>query len=211
MMPAVDLNIGGQSVSRETMQRLESFESLVRHWNTAINLVSSSSLPDLWQRHIVDSAQLFPLCPRSARKWVDFGSGGGFPGIVVAILAKDIMPDLNVTLVEADLRKATFLRQAAQSLGLQCIVISQRAESVPPLLADVVSARALTSLSGLLAHAERHLQPDGLAVFPKGERFAEEVAEARQHWSFDLESQRSLSHSDAAILLIRKIKRANAA
>lgn len=208
MTGVADFSVAGMSVSRETFAKLEAFEALVRHWNSAINLVSTSTLPELRQRHTVDSAQLFSLCSKDARTWVDLGSGGGFPGLVVAILAQEAKPDLQVTLVESDLRKATFLRQAVRSLGLSAVVISDRVESVPPLAADVLSARALASLSGLLAFARRHLQPDGVALFPKGERFEEEVAEARKLWSFDVETQPSLSHPGAAILVIRKIERA---
>ena len=208
MMDVKTVSVAGLSVSRETFAKLEAFEALVRHWNTAINLVSGSSLPELWQRHIVDSAQLFAFCPVHAKSWMDIGSGGGFPGLVVSILAQDAMPELRVTLVESDLRKATFLRQAVQSLGMNAQVISDRVESVPPQSADVLSARALASLSGLLGFAQRHLQPEGVALFPKGERFEAEIADARKLWSFDIEAQPSLSHPGAAILVIRKIERA---
>lgn len=208
MTGVTDFSVAGTSVSRETFAKLEAFEALVRHWNPAINLVSASTLPEFWQRHIVDSAQLFSLCPKDAKSWVDLGSGGGFPGLVVTILAKEAQPDMRVTLVESDLRKATFLRQAVRSLGIGAAVISDRAETVPPLDADVLSARALAPLTGLLTFARRHLQTDGVALFSKGERFEEEVAEARKLWSFDVETQPSLSHPGAAILVIRKIERA---
>jgi 16S rRNA (guanine527-N7)-methyltransferase len=208
MMGVEDLTIAGQSVSRETMAKLEAFEALVRRWTPAINLVSASSLPEIWQRHVADSAQLFALCPRTAETWADLGAGGGFPGLVVAVLAQEALPKLAVTLVESDLRKATFLRETVRTLKLNARVLSTRIESVPPLAADVVSARALTALPGLLAYAERHLQPEGLALFPKGAKYEDEVAEARKLWSFDVDLQPSLSQPGAAILVIRKIERA---
>jgi 16S rRNA (guanine527-N7)-methyltransferase len=208
MTAASELSLAGLSVSRETFAALQSFEALVQRWTPAINLVSKSSAANLWDRHIVDSAQLFAVCPTQARTWVDLGSGGGFPGLVIAILAKEALPALQVTLVEADLRKATFLRQAALKLGLPVAVISARIESLPALQADVLSARALTALPALLALAATHLRADGVAVFPKGARYSEELVQARKAWVFDVETRPSLSDDEAAILVIRNIHRA---
>ncbi|WP_103257451.1 16S rRNA (guanine(527)-N(7))-methyltransferase RsmG [Tabrizicola aquatica] len=206
-MDALDPSIAGLSVSRETFAALQQLEALVRRWTPAINLVSKATLTHLWDRHIVDSAQVFSLCPPAAKTWVDVGSGGGFPGLVVAILARELRPDLHVTLVESDQRKATFLRQAAQSLGLKAAVRSERIESLPSLQADVLSARALAALSELLGIADLHLASDGVAIFPKGSRYMEELAAARSAWTFNLETQRSLSDPEAAILVIRNIHR----
>lgn len=206
-MTTTESTVGGVSVSRETFEALQAFDELVRRWNPAINLVSKTTLSDLWVRHIADSAQVFALCPESAGKWVDLGSGGGFPGLVVAILAKEKRPQLRVVLVESDLRKATFLRQAVQTLGLSAEVISHRIEALPALKAEVLSARALASLADLLGYANTHLQPDGVAIFPKGARFKEELAEARKSWNFDLEQNPSLSDPEAAILVIRNLHR----
>lgn len=208
-MTADALSVGGLSVSRETFGKLQAFEALVRKWTPAINLVSKSSVQDLWDRHIVDSAQLFTACPPDARIWVDLGSGGGFPGLVVAILAQEAKPELRVTLVESDLRKATFLRQAAASLQIDVAVLAERAESLRPLSADIISARALTSLKGLLDLANRHLKPQGVAIFPKGAKAASELAEARASWAFDVDSTPSLSEANASILVIRNIHCAN--
>jgi 16S rRNA (guanine527-N7)-methyltransferase len=206
-MTTTESTVGGVSVSRETFEALQAFDALVRRWNPAINLVSKTTLPDLWVRHIADSAQVFALCPENAKKWVDLGSGGGFPGLVVAVLAKEKRPQLRVALVESDLRKATFLRQAVQNLGLSAEVIRHRIEALPALKADVLSARALASLADLLGYASTHLQPDGVAIFPKGARFKEELAEARKSWNFNLEQHPSLSDPEAAILVIRNLHR----
>lgn len=200
--------IGGLDVSRETLYLLDRFEALVRKWNPAINLVSAASLGDIRKRHTSDSAQLFRLCPQQATHWVDIGTGGGFPGLVIAIIARDLHPDLRVTLVESDARKATFLRQAAHELGLVISVLTDRVEKLASLDVDVLSARALAPLTQLLGHAERHLRRDGAAIFPKGGRYAEELAEARVEWQFDAEQQPSLTDSNAAILVIRNMKRA---
>lgn len=209
MMEQTEISVAGCNVSRETFSALKEFEALVRKWTPAINLVSKSSVSDLWSRHIVDSAQIYNAVPtETVRRWVDLGSGGGFPGLVIALLAKELRPALRVTLVEADLRKATFLQQAAQALSLEIEVIRDRIESLPPLQADVLSARALAPLPELLEFADKHLSQSGTAVFPKGARFLEEVAEARKVWSFDLDSQPSVSESNASILVIRNIHRA---
>lgn len=208
MTATSDYSVAGLDVSRETFDKLQTLEALVRKWTPAINLVSKSTVPDLWERHIVDSAQIFAACPEDAQSWADFGSGGGFPGLVVAIAAQEARPKLRVTLVESDLRKATFLRQAAKSLDLEVAVLTERAESLPSLQADVVSARALAPLSDLLGLARLHLRPNGTAIFPKGARAAEEIAQAQKLWAFDVDSRASLSDPDASILVIRNIHRA---
>lgn len=200
--------VAGLNVSRETIATLQAFEAEVRRWTLTVNLVSRSSLDQLWERHIDDSAQIFKARPDNAVRWLDLGSGGGFPGLVVAILASELQPGLKVTLVESDQRKATFLRQTAQKLGLSVEVLAKRIESLPPQMADVVSARALAPLTDLLDLALPHLKPDGIALFPKGARHAEEVSDARRSWNFDLDSVPSAADPDAALLIIRKFRRA---
>lgn len=202
------LEIPGLDVSRETTQSLLDFEALVRKWTTAINLVSKSTMSEIWQRHVADSAQIFKYAPPGAKEWLDLGSGGGFPGIVVSILAKELAPELHMTLVEADKRKATFLRQAAQQLKLDVTVLDKRIESIPRQDADVLSARALSSLADLLSYASAHLSPAGVAIFLKGARYNEEMVEARSFWAFDVDIKPSCSDPGAAILVIRNIHRA---
>jgi 16S rRNA (guanine527-N7)-methyltransferase len=202
------LTLAGRGVSRETWERLVAYEALVRRWNPAINLVSRASLDSLWSRHIEDSAQVFSFCPPAAHTWVDLGSGGGFPGIVVAILAKEQKPDLELTLVESDLRKATFLRQASRELSIEFDVLGERIESLAPRHADVLSARALAPLKDLLEMVQTHRKPDGIAIFQKGEHHLQEIAAARTAWDFDVDIQPSLLDSNAAILIVRNLERA---
>jgi len=199
--------VGGRNVSRETRAALEAYEALVRRWNHAINLVSTASLVHMRERHTADSAQLLSWCPANAQHWADLGAGGGFPGLVIAILAREALPNLRVTLVESDARKATFLRQATSELRLPVTVLTNRIESLPGLDADVVSARALAPLPVLLDYACRHLRRDGVAILPKGERYASELAEARTNWRFAAEQYPSITDPGAAILVIRKIER----
>lgn len=191
-------------VSREMQARLRSLESLVKKWNPTINLVSRATVDQTWKRHIVDSAQLYRLGHRSGH-WVDLGSGGGFPGLVVACMSTDDQDGPKVTLIESDKRKATFLRVAAQELQIQINVIAQRIETVPPQRADTLSARALASLPHLLRFADRHLSPDGVALFPKGASWQQEVEQARKDWHFDLHVHPSVTDPDGAILAVKAL------
>lgn len=193
-------------VSRETFSRMEVFAALLEKWTAKINLVSRSSLPHLWERHIRDSIQAVRLAP-DADHWADLGSGGGFPGLVVAILATEERPDMRTTLVESDQRKAVFLRTVAREAGARCTVLSERIEAVTPLDADILSARALADLPKLLEYAERHLAPDGTALFPKGASWKKELALAREQWRFDCEAVTSETEPDAVILKIKGVQR----
>lgn len=194
-------------VSRETLERLEVFEQVIRKWNPKINLVSKNSLNDLWSRHILDSIQVFRCAPENIRHWVDIGSGGGFPGVIVGILCADESPETKVTLIESDQRKCAFLRNAARECGVSIQVVSGRIEAVEPQDADVLSARALADLSDLLAFSERHLSENGLAIFPKGETWKKEVDNSQAQWSFDLETVKSQTEPSAVILKIKGVAR----
>jgi 16S rRNA (guanine527-N7)-methyltransferase len=208
MIAVAPQSVAGLDVSRETLDRLEAFASLIRRWTETVNLVSRPSLEHLWDRHILDSAQLFAFLPEPATHWADLGAGGGLPGMVVAVLAAELHPGLRMTLVESDQRKAAFLRQASQALGVSVSVQTQRIEALPALEADVISARALAPLTDLLAFSERHLRTGGTLLFPKGIRYRDEIEEARRLWDFDAEIHPSLSHPEAAVLIIRTFKRA---
>ncbi|MBK0326035.1 16S rRNA (guanine(527)-N(7))-methyltransferase RsmG [Rhodobacteraceae bacterium F11138] len=200
------LHGGGADVSRETLERLKIFESLVEKWNPKINLVSRRSLNDLWNRHILDSIQVFKVAERSG-DWVDIGSGGGFPGLVVAILAKEKAPDQRVTLIESDQRKCVFLRTVARETGVLCRVLSERIEQVEPQKASVLSARALADLSSLLEFAERHLDKTGTALFPKGATWKKEVEDARKSWHFDVNPISSVTEEGSVVLRITGVSR----
>ncbi len=194
------------NVSRETIQRLEIFDGVIQKWNPRINLVSRSSLDQLWTRHIADSVQVF-RCVETPLHWVDIGSGGGFPGLVIALLAAEEAPKMKVTLIESDQRKSAFLRTAARECGASVTVLSERIEKVPSQEAGVLSARALASLDDLLEFSERHLAENGTAVFPKGENWKKEVDNAQQRWRFEVETAKSLTEPEAVILKIRGVER----
>jgi 16S rRNA (guanine527-N7)-methyltransferase len=194
------------NVSRETFDRLKIFEQVLLKWNPKINLVSRNSLDDLWTRHIIDSVQVF-RCVSPPNHWVDMGSGGGLPGVIVAIMAAEESPNTKVTLIESDQRKSAFLRTAARECGAKLTVISKRIEQADPQNADVLSARALADLSLLLKFSERHLSPTGTALFPKGANWKKEVDNARQRWRFDFEPITSLTEPDAVVLKIEGVAR----
>jgi 16S rRNA (guanine527-N7)-methyltransferase len=206
-MTSSDRRLPGLDVSRETLGRLELYESLLRKWNPAINLVSRTTLADAWSRHFVDSAQLLALAPVDATSWVDLGSGGGFPGLVIAILAEELRPDLSVTLVESDQRKAAFLAEVARQTGVTVAVKAARAETLTPCNSDILSARALAPLKELLSLSMRHLKPSGVGLFLKGAQSGAEVAEALETFRFTLQKIPSQTDPMAVILSVGGISR----
>ena len=193
-------------VSRETFEHLEAYVALIEKWNPKINLVSKSSLPEIWDRHIWDSAQIFDIAVEGS-VWADFGSGGGLPGIVLAIFAKELRPDMQFYLVESDQRKCAFLRNAVREIGLNVKVHAERIEVLDPIGASVISARALTDLNGLLEFVERHSAKNGVAILPKGETWEKEILQAQENWSFEYEEITSKTNNDAAILKIKDFAR----
>lgn len=194
-------------VSRETLDHLGAFERLVKKWTQKINLVSSSTVSTIRGRHTLDSVQVFDHAPKSAQVWVDLGSGGGYPGIVCAILAKGRGMRTDFHLVESDTRKATFLRTAIRELSLNAQVHAKRIEALRNLPADVLSARALADLPTLLELSEPYRKPQTVSLFPKGQSWKSEVETARNQWSFDLETCTSRTNPAASILKITGVAR----
>ncbi|MCG5241934.1 16S rRNA (guanine(527)-N(7))-methyltransferase RsmG [Azospirillum doebereinerae] len=183
-------------VSRETLERLSAYEVLLRKWQPKINLVGPSTLPDLWRRHFLDSAQLFPLLPDATRVLVDLGSGAGFPGLVLAILG---VPEVH--LIESDSRKAVFLREAARAAGVTVTVHNKRIETVTGIEADVVTARALAPLADLLGWSFPFLGSRGTALFLKGQALDDELTAVAGGWT--LRSERFDSRSDPTGTILR--------
>ncbi|MBV1868932.1 MAG: 16S rRNA (guanine(527)-N(7))-methyltransferase RsmG [Marinosulfonomonas sp.] len=195
------------NVSRETIERLEMYEFLLQKWNPAINLVGKSTLANIWERHFLDSAQIFAIAKQKAGHWVDIGTGGGFPGAVVAAMAVDAAPELRFTFVESDLRKATFLRTVTRELGLNAETLALRIEDLPCLDADILSARALASLPALFGFAELHLKQNGQAIFMKGNSFKKEMIESLEKWSYQSDEYPSITDGAAVILSFGEIRR----
>jgi 16S rRNA (guanine527-N7)-methyltransferase len=193
-------------VSRETIERIEAYEALILKWSKSINLVAKSTLTDLRARHILDSAELFPHLPSESQKVLDIGSGGGLPGLVLAIIGKEKLPFTKFQLIESDQRKAAFLRTVCIQLDLTSDVIVNRIELVEKANADVVTARALAPLPKLLGYVHRHLKDDGLALLQKGRGYSEEVALARELWDFDLEVVPAIGELGSVVLKLKNLK-----
>lgn len=194
------------NVSRETHEKLVVHLALVSKWNRAINLVSASSLLDGWNRHVLDSAQLVLATDKLAGRWLDIGSGAGFPGLVVSIMLDEINPAARVTLVESDRRKATFLLEAIRLLDLKADVLCGRIEHQTPLNAAVVSARAFAPLSKLLDDAQPHIVEGGVGVFLKGQSYQDEISTAMKRWIFDCDVRPSRTDDSSVVLRLQKVR-----
>lgn len=192
-------------VSRETYERLKDFERLFVRWNARINLASASTVDDLWSRHILDSAQLTSLAPEELR-WLDFGSGGGFPGAVMAILLRE-RTGATIDLVESNRKKAAFLQSAVGGTG-NARVHARRIEDVVDLVpyAQIVTARALAPLPKLLELASPWLTTGARALFHKGRDYRSEIEESADHWRFDLVEHESRINPEGVILDIRNLR-----
>lgn len=192
------------SVSRETFEALLRFETVFQKWNQRINLAAPSTLGDVWSRHIVDSAQLASLAPQ-ARKWLDLGSGGGFPGLVLAFLMKERGGQID--LVESNRKKAGFLQAMVGEFGLPARVVPRRIEDAAGIVGqpDVVTARALAPLPLLLDLASPWLLEGATAFFHKGRDYRSEVEESCKRWSFRLVEYRSSTDSEGVLLEISSL------
>ncbi|MGS1094880.1 16S rRNA (guanine(527)-N(7))-methyltransferase RsmG [Aquamicrobium terrae] len=193
-----------EPVSRETFEELVRFESLFLKWNQRINLAASSTLSDVWGRHIVDSAQLATLAP-AATRWLDLGSGGGFPGLVLAFLMRERGGAID--LVESNRKKAGFLQAMVGEFNLPARIVARRIEDAPGIVGQpqVVTARALASLPLLLELASPWLLAGATALFHKGRDYRLEVEESGQRWSFDLVEHGSSTDSEGVVLEIRNL------
>ena len=191
-------------VSRETLERLEAFANLLQVENDRQNLVSKASLDRLWQRHILDSAQLVRFAPAGARTWLDLGTGAGFPGLLVPLFHA-----ATAVLVESRKLRADFLRTAASTLGVAAKVeiLCSRLETVPSRPFDVISARAFAPLPKLLALAERFSMPETVWILPKGRNAKSELDAARSSWQGDFRLEPSLTDGEAQIVVASRVRR----
>lgn len=199
---------GPARVSRETRDRLNIIVEQLRKWQPRINLVAQSTMDEIETRHIADSLQLAALAP-DARHWVDLGSGGGFPGLVVAAVLAET-PGATTTLIESNAKKCAFLRETARLAQLPVTVICERIEKVVPTLtkaADVVSARALAQLDQLLDYAEPLLRAGATGLFPKGQDVDDEIRTALLTWNFSHDLIQSVTEDSARIVRVTSASR----
>ncbi len=191
-------------VSRETLARLQTYVDLLRRWQKAINLVSRESLSDVWRRHVWDSAQLMPHIPDPAVPILDIGSGAGFPGLILAILGAE-----NVTLVDSDTRKGSFLREVARQTGAPATVLTGRVEAMadridPPA---IITARAVASLPLLLDTIKLYIRPNTVCFFHKGRQADAEIEAARKDWRFIVTEIPSQTDASGVLLKLEDIAR----
>lgn len=193
-------------VPRETLAKLDIYAAMLVEWQSRLNLVGPATLPKLWERHILDSAQLLDHLPTAGPlKWIDVGSGAGFPGLVIAMMRDDVA----LTLVESREKKCAFLRAVVDACGLggRVTVLSQRIESLPSARFDVISARALASLTQLFDWGLRFAESDTRWILPKGASVDDELAEARKKFSFSVNLQPSITDPAARIVLASGVQR----
>jgi 16S rRNA (guanine527-N7)-methyltransferase len=189
----------------ETLRRLEIYANLLEKWQRVLNLVGKSSLADLWVRHFADSLQVSQAVPE-ARRWLDLGSGAGFPGLVTAIKYADA-PGALVHLVEADRRKCAFLQNVIRETLAPAIVHCGRLEKVLPALderIDAVSARALAPLETLLSYAEKFIDQGAVGVFSKGKHFGAELTDSLTAGKFLITTMTSQTSPTARLVLVRR-------
>ena len=189
------------NVSQKTLAQLKVYADVLADWSERHNLVARSTLPDLWQRHMWDSAQLAALIPEKAHTLADLGSGAGFPGLVLAAMR----PDLAVTLYEATAKKCAFLQAAAERMALPVAIENVRIEDLSPKAHDVVTARALAPLPLLLTYAHRLTGPNSVLLLLKGQNLVSELTEAHKSWNMETSQVPSQTDPSGAILVVRKL------
>jgi 16S rRNA (guanine527-N7)-methyltransferase len=202
------------AVSRETVARLTVYADLLIHWSKTHDLVAPSTLPDLWHRHIADSAQLLAHAPPDAKTWVDLGSGAGFPGLVIAILLGGQQPgETRTTLIESNLKKVSFLAEVARRCGVKVEIIAERIEIAATRStvanSDVITARALAPLGKLLGLSKPLFAPSTVGLFLKGRDAEAEVQQALGEWQFAYRLIPSITDADARIVEIRQLAKGN--
>jgi 16S rRNA (guanine527-N7)-methyltransferase len=192
-------------VSRETESRIAALVDLLDRWRDKTNLIADSTFPSVWTRHIADSAQLIAFAP-DAKRWLDMGSGAGFPGLVIAIQLADV-PGAMVHCIESDGRKCAFLREAARATGAAAQIHPVRVEAIAPESlgpVDAVTARAFAPLRLTLKLARPWMERGAIAVFPRGESARDQIATLPKAWAHAIETLPSVVNPKAAILRIRQ-------
>ncbi len=184
---------------------LETYVNLLEKWQQRINLVSKTTLADVWRRHVLDSLQIYPLIPDGARSVLDLGSGAGFPGIIIALFSKTYGGP-EVHLIEADSRKTAFLTEVNRATSAATHIHTRRIESVRNLKSDVITARALAPLPKLLELATPFGKADSTYVFLKGEKAQGELTEAAKDWTMDVVETASITHPGGTILTLKGVK-----
>jgi 16S rRNA (guanine527-N7)-methyltransferase len=191
-----EIFVAETGVSRETLAKLQQLVDLLLKWQRAINLVAANTLEDVWRRHILDSAQLYPLLPPATRSVLDIGSGAGFPGLVLAAMG---VPGVHS--VESDQRKCAFQREAARVAGLSVTIHAQRVETLPKMQVTAIISRACADLPQLLEYAFPFMAPSSQCLFLKGQQVERELTEAGKGWK--MQTERFPSRTDPTGTVLR--------
>lgn len=191
------------TVSRETVARLEIYCDLLLKWQKQINLISNDTIQDVWRRHFLDAAQLINHLPPSGQPVIDMGSGGGFPGMVVAIMK----PELDMHLLESDKRKTIFLKEVARATNTTVSIHHGRIEDNRVGKAGLVLSRACADISQLLSWSESYVSHETISYFHKGKNYATELQEAEATWQFDRVIHASVTDPQSAIVQLSNISR----
>lgn len=191
------------NVSRETFMKLEIYTENLLKWNQSINLIAKNTENMLWQRHILDSFQIANYAKRFST-WLDIGSGGGLPAIVLSA----IFPEKTFILIESDQRKSAFLRSVAQKMNVNVSVVNDRVENLEKMSADIISARACAPLNVLLEWSYPFLHNQTILLFPKGRNWNDELTEAQKYWHICLKIHSSMTDSQAKIIELTNVRKA---
>ncbi len=202
----IDPDIGLEGVSRETRLKLKIYVEMLGKWNRSINLVSKSTLDDVWRRHIVDSLQIAEIGPNTGR-WADLGSGAGLPGLIVAAAKAENSPNTQVTMIESDQRKCAFIAAAANLMELDVSIECRRIEESTTQTYDVISARALAPLSHLLELSLPYRHNETVCIFPKGAKAEEEMTAAQRDWNINYDTTQSVTDTSSTIFRIQEYSR----
>ena len=190
--------------SRILLEKLDIFSELLLRWQTKTNLIGNSTINIIWERHFLDSAQLYLQIDRNKKTLVDLGSGAGFPGLVLAVMFLEFGGP-KVHLIESNKRKTVFLTEASQLLGVDIKIHNARIESILNLKGDFITARALAPLNRLVSLSQRFLSSDTICLFLKGKKFKEELGQARKYWRMRVEEISSITSPNSRILKISEI------
>ena len=203
-----DLEIQKYGVSRETIDKIYSFVEILTEWNNKLNLVSKAAINEIWERHVLDSLQLIKYLPNDVKNIVDIGSGSGFPGIIIAIMTKEIFPNAKIKLVESITKKTVYLKDVCFRLGLDNVeVLNQRVENGVFKDVDVITARAVASINILCGYTNKIGGKKTILLLLKGKRYLEENEEALKYWRYHMNVSSNLYSNDGVVLSITDVRK----
>lgn len=196
------------NVSRETLAKIRRFVDLLTKWNQKMNLVSKNSLADIWQRHVLDSAQLIDYLPQSINHILDIGSGSGFPAMVLAIMLSEQKPQCRITMVESITKKTVYLNDVRAKLGLNNVeILNGRVENIVFKIPQIITARAVAGLDVLCGYAHKVGGKNTELLLLKGKNYSLELVEAQKHWEFECKVYPNKYSENGVVLKIADLRK----